>query len=178
MKIVTLCLMLLASSCAVYRTFNQTTTGKVRFPGGVKGKESWDDSMYFRRASWYHGMTLYYDALIYSADAKSPFARWFSPAEMEYFQKCDKILVTVNYAADATKVSHVMFREQMRLNGYDDVVVNSFAASVKTHPTFQAWNLHNYKILGYCKRLPTQVYGEKRDLLVNFPSFSELKIKI
>lgn len=177
MKHLVLALLVLLSSCAAYRTFNQTTTGKVRFPGGVKGDEAWDDSMTFRRASWYHGMTLYYDALIYTADAQSPFSRWFSAAEKEYFQKCDKLLVTVNYSADATKISHVMFREQMRANGYDDVVVNTFAASVKTHPTFQAWNLQNYKILGYCKRQPASV-GNNRQLWVSFPSFSQLKIKI
>lgn len=177
MKYLILAAILFITSCAAYRTFNQTTDGKVRFPGGVKGSESWDDSMYFRRASWYHGMTLYYDALIYKADAKSPFSRWFSEAEKEYFQRCDKLLVTVNYSADATKISHVMFREQMRANGYDDVVVNTFASSVKTHPTFQAWNLQNYKIIGYCKRQAARV-GNGKDLYVSFPSFNELKIKI
>jgi len=177
MKLPVISLLLLLGACASYRSFNQTTSGKVRFPGGVKGNESWDDSMYFKRASWYHGMTLYYDALIYTADSKSPFSRWFSAAEKEYFQKCDKLLVTVNYSADATKISHVMFREQMRANGYDDVVVSTFAASVKTHPTFQAWNLQNYKILGYCKR-QAAVVGNGRQLWVSFPSFSELKIKI
>ncbi|MBY0516846.1 MAG: hypothetical protein K2P81_08065 [Bacteriovoracaceae bacterium] len=177
MKKLGILFLIFISSCAAYRTFNQTTTGKVRFPGGVQGKEVWDDAMYFRRASWYHGMTLYYDALIYTADEKSPFTRWFSPAEREYFQKCEKLLVTVNYAADATKISHVMFREQMRQNGFDDVVVNSFASYIRTHPTFQAWNLQNYKILGYCKRQTGKV-GDINNLLVNFPSFTELKIKI
>jgi|GEM_PF-470283 len=177
MKTLLLALMVVVTSCAAYRSFNQTTTGKVRFPGGVKGNEVWDDSMMFRRASWYHGMTLYYDALIYTADEKSPFTRWFSNAEREYFQKCDKLLVTVNYSADATKISHVMFREQMRANGYDDVVISTFAASVKTHPTFQAWNLQNYKILGYCKR-QTALVGTKSQIWVSFPSFPELKIKI
>ncbi len=176
MKLPVISLLLLLGACASYRSFNQTTSGKVRFPGGVKGNESWDDSMYFKRASWYHGMTLYYDALIYRADASSPFSRWFSASEKEYFQRCENLLVTVNYSADATKISHVMFREQMRANGYDDVVVNNFAAAVKTHPTFQAWNLQNYRIMGYCKRQVAKV-GEGQTLLVSFPSFSELKIR-
>ncbi len=175
----TLTVMLLAllGSCAAYRTFNQTTRGEIRFPGGVHREESWDDPMIFKRASWYHGMTLYYDALFYPAEPDSPFAKWFSASEREYFQKCERLLVTVNYSADATKISHVMFREQMRLNGYDDVVVNTFAASVKTHPGFQAWNLHNYKILGYCKRRPATV-GSKDKLAVTFPSFNELLIHV
>lgn len=133
--------------------------------------------MIFKRASWYHGMTLYYDALIYVANPRSPFSKWFSDSEKEYFQRCEKLLVTVNYSADATKISHVMYREQMRMNGYDDVVVNTFAASVKTHPAFQAWNLQNYKILGYCKRRPALVGGPDH-LLVTFPSFQQLKINL
>jgi hypothetical protein len=171
-----LVLVVLVSSCAAYRSFNKTTTGFVRFPGGVKDSETWDDSMVFRRASWYHGMTLYYDALIYLATPDSPFSRWFSQSEKQYFQKCERVLVTVNYSADATKISHVMFREQMRANGYDDIVVNSFAQSVKTHPTFQDWNLQNYKILGYCKRQLGKV-GTNKHLSVSFPSFMELKVK-
>jgi hypothetical protein len=167
----------LISSCAAYRSFNKTTTGSVRFPGGVKDKEVWDDSMIFKRASWYHGMTLYYDALVYMADPESPFARWFSSSEQQYFKKCEKLLVTVNYSADATKISHVMFREQMRANGYDDIVVNTFAQSVKTHPTFQDWNLQNYKILGYCKRQVARA-GSETHLSVSFPSFSELNLKL
>jgi hypothetical protein len=167
----------LLASCAAYRTFNQTTRGDVRFPGGVHKEETWDDAMVFRRASWYHGMTLYYDALVYTADPASPFSKWFSSAEKEYFERCERLLVTVNYSADATKISHVMFREQMRFNGYDDVVVNTFASSVKTHPGFQAWNLPNYKILGYCKRRPA-VVGKATVLAVTFPSFRELMLDL
>jgi hypothetical protein len=177
MRITVLLALVVLTSCAAYRTFNQTTRGDVRFPGGVHKDETWDDSMNFKRASWYHGMTLYYDALFYTADAASPFSKWFSGAEKEYFQRCERLLVTVNYSADATKISHVMFREQMRLNGYDDVVVNTFASSVKTHPGFQAWNLQNYKILGYCKRRPA-VVGKTTELAITFPSFKELYISL
>lgn len=177
MKNIYLVLSLLLASCAAYRTFNQTTDGHVRLPGGVYKDESWDDAMVLKRASWYHGMTLYYDALLYRADINSPFSKWFSSSERDYFQRCETLLVTVNYSADASKISHVMFREQMRLNGYDDVVINTFAASVKIHPSFQAWNLQNYKILGYCKRRPA-VVGDSDHLMITFPSFSEMKIGI
>lgn len=177
MRITVFLALFVFASCAAYRSFNQTTNGDVRFPGGVHKDETWDDSMNFKRASWYHGMTLYYDALLYTASPNSPFSKWFSSAEKEYFQRCERLLVTVNYSADATKISHVMFREQMRLNGYDDVVVNTFASSVKTHPGFQAWNLQNYKILGYCKRRPA-VVGTPTELAITFPSFKELYLKL
>ena len=178
-KMKSLCLfftLFISFSCA-NRGFNQATTGSIHFRGGVYKTQVWDDSLIFGRASWYHGMTLYYDALIYNADKDSLFAQWFSESEKEYFHKCEKFIVTVNYSADATKISHVMFREQMRINGYDDVVVNSFASAVKTHPNYQAWNLQHYKILGYCKRLPTKFENENT-VVINFPSFRELNIKL
>ncbi len=59
MRVLLLAFVLLTSSCAVYRSFNKTAQGCVRFPGGVHKDESWDDVMIFKRASWYHGMTLY-----------------------------------------------------------------------------------------------------------------------
>jgi hypothetical protein len=172
-----LSLILLFAGCAVYKTHNQSTTGTVRFPGGVYQDVVWDDSLYFSRSSWYHGMTLYYDALLYRADPASPFSRWFSESEKEFFQKCENMLVSVNYSADPNKISHVMFREQMRLNGYDDIVLNQFASYIKTHPTFQAWNLQNYKISGFCKRQPSRI-GDGETIDVSFPNFKIMKLEI
>ena len=177
MKFFLLLILILVSACAVYKTHNQTTTGLVSFPGGVYREEVWDDKMVFNRLSWYHGLTLYYDSLLYYPQIDSKFSKWFSESEKEYFQKCEKLLVTVNYSADPNKVSHVMFREQMRMNGYDDVVINNFASYVKTHPTYQAWNLQNYKILGFCKRQPTRI-GDGKRIYLNFPNFKEMHLSL
>ena len=169
-------LVILLSGCAAYKTYNQTDIGRVKMRGGVYKGEVWDDSLYFKRMSWYHGMTLYFDTLVYKADPDSPFAKWFSPTEKEYFSKCEKLIVTVNYAADPTKISHVEFREQMKLNGYDDVVVNEFASALKNHPDNSNWSLRNYKILGFCKRSPSKLIQGR--LVINFPSFSETYINL
>ena len=167
------CLLILAS-CAAYKSYNQTTTGKVAFHGGVYLKETWTEALKFKRMSWYHGMTLYYDTMIWDADPGSPFAKWFSPSEKEFFTKCEKFLVTAGYSADPTRISHVNFREQMKLNGYDDVVINNFAFYLKSHPMAPDWRMQNYKIMGYCKRAPTRL--ETSSLAINFPSFGQLEI--
>ncbi len=164
------------ASCAAYKTYNQTTTGKVRLRGGVHEKESWNDVLLFRRMSWYHGMTLYYDALLWRASLDSPFALWFSPTEREFFTKCESLLVSAGYSADPSKISHVAFREQMKLNGYDDVVLNNFASALKSHPSASDWRLQNYKVMGYCKRSPTRMNGRK--LSINFPSFNQLELNL
>ena len=167
---------LVASGCAGYKSYNKTTTGKVLLRGVVYKMDDWDESLVFKRMSWYHGMTLYYDALVYRADADSPFAKWFSASEKEFFTKCESLVVAVNYSADPAKISHVNFREQMRLNGYDDVVVNNFAQHIRTHPSAQDWRFFNYKIVGYCKRTPSRM--ETPRLAINFPGFQQLEISL
>lgn len=176
MKAVFVLVFLLVSGCAAYKSYNQTTTGKVTLRGGNYKSQNWEDTLVFKRMSWYHGMTLYYDALVYTADPDSPFANWFSPSEKEFFTKCESLIVTVNYSASPDRISHVNFREQMKLNGYDDVVVNTFATYLRTHPNAQDWRVFNYKIMGYCKRAPTSL--NKDSLTINFPSFKELHLKI
>lgn len=164
------------TSCAAYKTYNQTTTGQVVLRGGFHQKESWNKALKFKRMSWYHGMTLYFDALLWKADLKSPFSKWFSPSEKEFFTKCEHFLVTAGYSADPSKISHVNFREQMKLNGYDDVVLNTFANALKSHPSATDWRLQNYKIMGYCKRSPTRL--DTKNLAINFPSFQQLEVEL
>lgn len=176
MKIVLILVLIGLGACASYKSYNQTTTGRVVLRGGIYQKETWDDSLEFKRMSWYHGMTLYFDALLYKADPNSPFTNWFSPSEKEFFAKCESLVVTVAYSADPAKISHVNFREQMKLNGYDDVVVNNFSSYLKTHPSAQDWRLLNYKIMGYCKRSPSRLGTS--NLAINFPSFKYLEMEL
>lgn len=176
MKSLTILLMLGLAACASYKTYNQTTRSKVILRGGVHQKDSWTDQLVFTRMSWYHGVTLYYDTLFWKADLDSPFSKWFSPSEKEFFTKCEHFLVTAAYSADPTKISHVNAREQMKLNGYDDVVLNSFASSLKSHPSATDWRLQNYKILGFCKRSPSRLGTRK--LAINFPSFKQLEVEL
>lgn len=167
----------LMHGCAAYKSYNQTTTGKVILRGGVFKTENWNESLVFKRMSWYHGMTLYFDALLWKADLDSPFSKWFSPQEKEFFTRCESLLVTAGYSADPLKISHVNFREQMKLNGYDDVVINNFSLALKSHPSAQDWRLQNYKITGFCKRSPSKVSKEGK-LAISFPSFNQLQLNL
>lgn len=176
MKFAIILVLLLIGSCASNKSYNQTTTGKIPLRGGVYKKESWDDVMVLNRMSWYHGMTLYFDALLYKIDPASPFAKWLSPTELEYFTKCESLIVSIAYSSDPSKISHVSFREQMKFNGYDDVVLNNFATYLKTHPSSVEWRLTNYKVLGYCKRAPTRMDTEA--IVINFPSFKSSEISL
>jgi len=174
MKFLFLIILSLIAGCAAYKSYNQTTTGKVLLRGGIYQKETWDEVLRFKRMSWYHGMTLYFDAWVWKADPDSNFSKWFSASEKEFFGKCESVLVTLAYSADPTKISHVSFREQMKLNGYDDIAINTFASYLKSHPSAPDWKILNYKIVGFCKRSPSRM--GTRGLAINFPSFSHLEI--
>lgn len=163
-------------NCASNKSYNQTTLGLVNINGGVYVNDSWDETLQFKRMSWYHGMTLYYDTLIWKADPSSPFTKWFSASEKEYFTRCETFLVTAGYSADPSRISHVNFREQMKLNGYDDVVINNFATYLRSHPMAPEWRLNNYKVLGYCKRSPSRL--KTPNLAINFPSFEQLELSL
>lgn len=176
MKAYSFLFLALALGCSSHKSYNQATTGRVVLPGGTYQKEVWNNPLTFKRMSWYHGMTLYYDTLLYKADMDSPFSKWFSSTEKEYFAKCESLIVSASYSADPSRISHVSFREQMKLNGYDDVVVNNFGAYLKTHPTAQDWRLSNYKIMGYCKRSPSRL--GTTNLAINFPSFKHLEVEL
>lgn len=176
MKYLVALLLFVTVGCAAYKSYNQEATGRVILRGGYYKKESWPDSLVLKRMSWYHGMTLYYDILLWKADPSSPFAKWFSPTEMELFDKCENLLVTAGYSADPNKISHVNFREQMKLNGYDDIVLTNFSTYLRGHPSAPDWRLQNYKILGYCKRSPTTL--ENANLIINFPGFKQLEIRL
>ncbi|MFP5385399.1 MAG: hypothetical protein ACLGHN_04930 [Bacteriovoracia bacterium] len=176
MKSLVILLLLAVSSCAVYKSYNKTTKGTVNFTGGAYKDQTWDQNLKMKRLSWYHGMSLYYDMLLWKADIDSPFAQWFSPSEKEFFVKCENFLVSVSYSADPQKISHILAREQMKLNGYDDVVVNTFANYLKSHPSAVEWKLENYKVIGYCKRAPSRLGTS--DLLINFPGFTELEVDL
>jgi hypothetical protein len=173
MKSFLFAIILMFAACASHKSYNQTTRGVVHLRGGVFHKEAWDETLVLKRMSWYHGMTLYYDVMSWKADADSPFSKWFSNSEKEFFTKCEHFLVTAAYAADPTKISHVNFREQMKLNGYDDVVLNTFASSLKSHPHVADWRFPNYKIMGYCKRSPSRLDTSR--LAINFPSFKQIE---
>ena len=176
MRYLLLVTLMLLSGCASYKTYNQTTTGLVNLRGGIYQTRIWDDALVFKRMSWYHGMTLYLDVLIWKVDQDSPFSQWFSEHEKDFFNKCEQLLVTAAYSADPSKISHVGFREQMKLNGYDDVAINTFASSLKSHPQLTEWRFQNYKIMGYCKRSPTKF--DTSNLRINFPSFEQLEVDL
>jgi hypothetical protein len=176
MRLFILLALLVGTGCAAYKTYNKTASGIVIFTGGVHKKKSWDDKLFLDRLSWYHGVTLYYDLILWKADIDSPFANWFSAQEKEFFVKCEHLLVAAAYSADPAKISHVNAREQMKLNGYDDVVINNFASSFKAHPSAVDWKLENYKVMGYCKRSPSRLEGG--NLQINFPGFEQVEVDL
>lgn len=164
--------MILLWGCSSNLSNNKVSLGTVDFPGGRNGQISWEDILRFKRFSWYRGVTLGYDALIYRVDKTSKFVNWFSKAERDLLNRCKDLIVTVNYSAFHSLVKHSDFKEVMLVGGYNEVVLRRFANSLKAHPAFEAWNLQQYKVRGFCH--PTE---KPVQLIMNFPSFPEAIVK-
>lgn len=166
----------LMTGCAAYKSYNQTTLGSVVFRGGVSKEKTWDDALTFKRMSWYHGMTLYFDFMVWKVNVRSPFMSWFSVSERELVSRCHPLIVTVSYSADPDKISQTDLKKQLEKNGFKSVVVSHFHSALKTHPSAQDWRLKSYKFSGFCKSTPSQLKRDK--LAINFPSFSQLELNL
>jgi hypothetical protein len=156
------------SSCSISRMKdNQVKLSTVRFFGGVHENKSWKENLNFKRVSWYYRITLFYDAILHRASKSSSFYNWFSKSEKEYFEDCSDVVVAILYSADSKRISHNMFTSQMEHQGYKEVSILDFSKSLQSHPSFEDWKLHRYKVVGYClDRNKT-----KGDIKISFPSF-------
>lgn len=173
-KLFSILALLLIYSCASTKYLeNEVEIGRVRFFGGVFEDKKWEEKLNFKRISWYYKLKLYYESILYRANKNSNFVNWFSPEERKYFNACEDLVISVVYAADSKKISHSMFINQMELNGYDYVSVNTFGKNLRSHPSFEDWKLQQYKIFGHCLKKGRKIPNE---LELSFPSFKRILI--
>lgn len=171
-KVFFLAILLALVSCSSNLSNNKVSQGIVDFPGGRNGIVSWEDTLTFKRFSWYRGVTLSYDLLAYKVLPTSKFVNWFSKDEKNLLKTCKDLVITINYSARHALIKHSDFNILMKDTGFETVSVRRFAHSIKAHPAFEAWNLQQYKINGFCHKTQTT-----SNLVVNFPSFPEGFIK-
>ncbi len=154
---------------------NQVRIDMIRFTGGIYRNQVWNNKLNFRRVSWYHGITMYFDMLYYSVDLDSPFYQWFGPVGAELAQNCSPLLVAVQYSSDSEKIAISDLKAQMEKNGLESVVLRDFGKALKSHPEYQRWNLRSYEVTGYCRRKSSE---NTEDIILNFPGFREVSLPI
>lgn len=176
MKLIYLSLVLIMSCSHTNTSQNIVKTSDTSFHGGTYKNESWNDKLYFERISWYHGGTLFYDALLHKFDKKSKWVKWMSASEKDNFEKCHEYILAIMYASNSifTNINHSDFKQQMEHNGFTSVSLMNFDSYMRIHPTFEAWNMRQYKVEGFCRNSP----GSKTDMTFNLPGFKETKANL
>lgn len=151
-RFITVFLLLLISSCA------SGPSAKIRqkdisFSGGNFEYKSWDDSLKFKRTSWYVGATMAYDLWLARIDKNSPFTYWMEN-NREQYQKCREFYVALLYTSRGSRLldveSPVFIKKQIAEVGFETVTLSQFRNHMAVHTVFQQWNLKKYKIAGFC----------------------------
>lgn len=175
MKKILIPLCLIICSCGIFKKRvleNKVEFGEVRFFGGVYKKDKWDDILVFKRQSWFESLILNFDLLTHKVSKHHPFYKWFSETEKQVISKCSTFFVGLYYAPNSQLISNVMFYEQLSIAGFQRVSLNSYAKHLKNHPTYSDWKLQNYKIDGFCSKLPVSKIN------ISFPSYSEIELSL
>lgn len=166
-------LLIFLAGCATHQNFGFESN--VAIKGGVFQDDSWTDALVFKRYSWNHDLTLYYDAYLSLINPKSPFMAWFSSGNQTLIQKnCPSFIVALLYNFDDRKISHHHLEKEMDKQGFEQVVIDQFKYYLSSHPDFEVLNLANYKITGFCSKRDSS----NLKVFIDFPSFKRRDISL
>lgn len=154
---------------------NMVKTGEASFVGGVYKETAWDDSLHFKRYSWYQELSLLFDFLVAEVPEKSPFRNWFSASEQTVINGCDDFKVVMTYYLDSSRISETMLWTQAAEAGYERVSLTHFGPYLKLHPQFNKQSFHLYHVEGLC--LKSGKNASNAEILVSFPNYREVIIK-
>lgn len=150
---------------------NLVKEGDFSISSGRVGKYKWNDSLNFKRVSWYHELTLLLDMMYVKIDEKAPFYNWFSLDEKTRISNCSEKLLVISYALDSDRLSQVMLRNKIKDYGYEDIAIPHFSKSLKSHPDFERLSLTLYKVDLFCKKSK-----QVDDMFITFPNYDEIKL--
>lgn len=156
-KIIILITFLLSmSGCSYYKGYkghNRADKMNVRIKGGVYKKSQWDDTLEFKRTSFYEGAKLTHDVIITRLDKTSPFYKWMGK-DKNMLTDCTEVFVALFYkdmnAFRAVPISYI--RNQVVEIGFQELVIQNFAYYLRQHYAFEQWVFNDHKIYGYCNR--------------------------
>jgi hypothetical protein len=166
-----LTLSLLIGGCAS-STKNFVSKDELFFKGGVYKTKEWrKEGLTFKRYSWYQDMSLLYDVLVSPIEKTSPFYSWLNESEKKWAGSCEEFYITLSYALDSKKISHIMFQNAYKQAGFEKVLLSNYSDHMRLHPKFVDHSLHLYSIYGLCRKA-----GAGEPFKVAFPSFKEITL--
>jgi len=164
-----LSLLTLASCSSLEK--NMVKRGDASIKGGVYKSSTWNTKLNFERVSWYQELTLLFDSLYTEVPDNSQFRSWFTSDERARVRDCSQVLITVNYSFDSEKISHALYRSQIREAQYEQIAAPNFVRALKMHPDYQQLSLSLHKVNLFCRKSKLE-----DPIFINFPNFKELKL--
>ena len=170
-KILKFLIFTLLSSCS-HLSRNQTKVGELHLNGGRYKNQKWEEKLKFKRATWFLEVSAVFDGLFYKVDKNSPYYSWFDQIEKEKINSCGSFVVALFYNLDSAHISRGQFKDQMAKNGFDEFLVMNFEDYIKNHHDINIYRLGLYHLSGFCHPL------DKKELVIDFPSYDEVKIEL
>jgi hypothetical protein len=73
-------------SCSSMSSLNKIIQSEVLFDGGVSSSGEWEDSLRFKRTSWFHEVQMTNDIFVAELKKDSPFNVWLGTAKRTALQ--------------------------------------------------------------------------------------------
>jgi hypothetical protein len=153
-------------------TKNMTREGDLTLRGGVFRDKQWQDSITFKRKSWYLELTLAYDLMTAPASSESPFFNWFSKDEQKKINSCADARILLMYSWDTSKITYQEILMELEEKGYTSFAINGFNRQLKMHPNYNYHSLRLYGVWGICSK------EKKSEIKLSIPGFMETTHKL
>lgn len=163
-------LLILIASCTTLNK-NMIKEGSYDISGGVHQNMKWDDTLTFKRVSWFKELTLTFDIFMATIGKESPFYVWFSEEEKAMMNKCVDSQIVLTYAWDPMQISREDFFDRAQKLGYERLSVPTFHSNVKMHPNFARINVYLYKTSLLCRKN----LGDSK-MVISFPGFPSVTL--
>lgn len=163
-------------SCAMGPA-NSTKQTHISVTGGNYQQKSWDDSLVFKRTSWFMGATMAYDILITKLDKNSPFSYWLESDQDKFANECSEVYIALIYSyigsINLDIQSTARITKQISDIGFEEIAAASFRNNIGAHNVFNMWHLGHHKIAGFCYK---KLSGAPQEIPVAMPGFKTINI--
>ncbi len=159
--------------CASMVETNKVVKENIAFVGGVDKDGKWDDSLIFKRTSWYQKAKLSADILLVKLDEKSPFSRWLGTSKDELLNSCSQFYVALLYTNNFRTLSRVKLTGALKEAGLREINIPKFKANIQAHVTVNEMNFENHKVTGFCA---SSTVPEIKSIWTTIPGFTKVDL--
>ncbi len=167
-------MLLVLSSCSTLSK-NMTKEGTFSINGGRALDQRWDDSLIFRRISWYVELNIVFDLMMGKVSKKSKFYNWFSGLDKQRIKDCSELYMLITYSSDsADSTSRSELLHQLENNHIKLIRLRSFTDNFHMHPSARINFLDKYSVDGIC--LNKGQNSNLKSSKISFPGFNQVSL--